>query len=185
RFKRWIPYGPLRPMAGGALVALAGSVLAVPQYLGLGIPTIEAAFRGPLPVYDFVGKFGFTVLTLAAGFKGGERQRVWLAMLIAQDSRCVLLDEPTSALDIGHQLEVLQLIRTLCEARGMTAVVVLHDVNMATRFCTQLVSLRHGRVLMQASPEEIMREDSLEAIYGVPMGVMTDPVGGHRIGYPR
>ncbi|NRF89095.1 voltage-gated chloride channel family protein [Burkholderia gladioli] len=72
RFKRWIPYGPLRPMAGGALVALAGSVLAVPQYLGLGIPTIEAAFRGPLPVYDFAGKFGFTVLTLAAGFKGGE-----------------------------------------------------------------------------------------------------------------
>ncbi len=116
---------------------------------------------------------------------GGERQRVWLAMLIAQDSRCVLLDEPTSALDIGHQLEVLQLIRTLCDARGMTAVVVLHDVNMATRFCSQLVSLRGGRVLMQAGPDEIMREDSLAAIYGVPMGVMVDPVAGHRIGYPR
>ncbi|MFM0502672.1 ATP-binding cassette domain-containing protein [Paraburkholderia caffeinilytica] len=116
---------------------------------------------------------------------GGERQRVWLAMLIAQNSRCVLLDEPTSALDIGHQLEVLGLIRSLCEQRGMTAIVVLHDVNMATRFCTQLVSLRGGRLLMQAAPDEIMRPDALEAIYGVPMGVMTDPVGGHLIGFPQ
>ncbi len=72
RFKRWIPYGPLRPVLGGAIVALAGVVLAVPQYLGLGIPTIEAAFRGPLPVQDFAGKFAFTVVTLASGFKGGE-----------------------------------------------------------------------------------------------------------------
>ncbi|MEK6423691.1 MAG: chloride channel protein, partial [Burkholderia gladioli] len=72
RFKRWIPYGPLRPVLGGALVALAGVGLAVPQYLGLGIPTIEAAFRGPLPVQDFAGKFAFTVVTLASGFKGGE-----------------------------------------------------------------------------------------------------------------
>ncbi len=72
RFKRWIPYAPLRPVAGGALVALAGGALAVPQYLGLGIPTIEAAFRGPLPVYEFAGKFAFTLVTLASGFKGGE-----------------------------------------------------------------------------------------------------------------
>ncbi|AIO70595.1 voltage-gated chloride channel family protein [Burkholderia oklahomensis] len=70
--KRWIAYPPLRPVAGGALVALAATLLQTPQYLGLGIPTIEAAFRGPLPVYDFAGKFAFTVVTLASGFKGGE-----------------------------------------------------------------------------------------------------------------
>jgi iron-chelate-transporting ATPase len=116
---------------------------------------------------------------------GGERQRVWLAMLIAQNSRCVLLDEPTSALDISHQIEVLGLIRSLCEKRGMTAIVVLHDVNMATRFCNELISLRSGKVLMQASPAEIMRPDSLEAIYGVPMGVLTDPQSGYAIGFPR
>ena len=116
---------------------------------------------------------------------GGERQRVWLAMLIAQNSRCVLLDEPTSALDISHQIEVLGLIRSLCEKRGMTAIVVLHDVNMATRFCNELISLRGGKVLMQASPAEIMRPDSLEAIYGVPMGVLTDPQTGYAIGFPR
>ncbi|AOJ05311.1 MULTISPECIES: voltage-gated chloride channel family protein [Burkholderia] len=70
--KRGIAYPPLRPVAGGTLVALAATLLHTPQYLGLGIPTIEAAFRGPLPVYDFAGKFAFTVVTLASGFKGGE-----------------------------------------------------------------------------------------------------------------
>ncbi|RKP47093.1 voltage-gated chloride channel family protein [Pararobbsia silviterrae] len=70
--KRKIRYAPARPLIGGAVVATFGMVFHVPQYLGLGIPTIEAAFRGDLPVYDFAGKFVFTVMTLASGFKGGE-----------------------------------------------------------------------------------------------------------------
>ena len=70
--KRKIAYGPMRAFTGGVIVAVMATVLNVPQYLGLGIPTIEAAFHGPLPVYDFLGKFGFTVVTLASGFKGGE-----------------------------------------------------------------------------------------------------------------
>ncbi|RDU97821.1 voltage-gated chloride channel family protein [Trinickia dinghuensis] len=70
--KRTISYGPMRAFTGGVIVAVAATVLNVPQYLGLGIPTIEAAFHDPLPVYDFLGKFGFTAVTLASGFKGGE-----------------------------------------------------------------------------------------------------------------
>jgi H+/Cl- antiporter ClcA len=70
--KRKIVYAPFRPLLGGAVVAILAIALNVPQYLGLGIPTIVQAFNGPLPVYDFAGKFGFTVVTLASGFKGGE-----------------------------------------------------------------------------------------------------------------
>jgi H+/Cl- antiporter ClcA len=70
--KRKIKYAPLRPLIGGAIVAVFGMVFNVPQYLGLGIPTIEAAFKEGLPIYDFAGKFVFTVMTLASGFKGGE-----------------------------------------------------------------------------------------------------------------
>ncbi|WP_322054957.1 voltage-gated chloride channel family protein [Paraburkholderia bannensis] len=70
--KRKIAYAPARPILGGAIVAVAAMVLNVPQFLGLGIPTIVQAFNGPLPVYDFAGKFAFTVVTLASGFKGGE-----------------------------------------------------------------------------------------------------------------
>ncbi|CAN0627674.1 Chloride/fluoride channel protein [Burkholderia multivorans] len=71
-FRRHVRHAPLQPVLGGVLVAGAATVLNVPQYLGLGIPTIEAAFHGALPAYDFAGKFAFTVVTLASGFKGGE-----------------------------------------------------------------------------------------------------------------
>ncbi|WP_431637132.1 voltage-gated chloride channel family protein [Dyella sp. KULCS107] len=71
-FKRVIKYPPLRLFVGGALVAAFAFALGSRQYLGLGIPTIQAAFVHPLPPYDFAGKFGFTALTLASGFKGGE-----------------------------------------------------------------------------------------------------------------
>lgn len=70
--KRKLTWAPSRPFVGGAVVAIMATLLNVPQYLGLGIPTIEAAFRGNLPAYDFAGKFAFTVVTLASGFKGGE-----------------------------------------------------------------------------------------------------------------
>ncbi|SAK64336.1 ABC transporter-like protein [Caballeronia pedi] len=122
---------------------------------------------------------------LVDSLSGGERQRVWLAMLIAQDSRCLLLDEPTSALDIAHQVEVLELVRTLCRRRRIAAVIVLHDINMAARFCDHIVALRHGRILMQGAPGDIMTGPNLESIYGVPMNVLRDPSSGRAVGVPR
>jgi H+/Cl- antiporter ClcA len=71
-FKRTIKYPPLRLFVGGAIVAAAAYALHAREYLGLGIPTIQAAFVHPLPAYDFGGKFAFTTVTLASGFKGGE-----------------------------------------------------------------------------------------------------------------
>jgi H+/Cl- antiporter ClcA len=70
--KRRIPYGPLRPVVGGIVIALLAWLLPVDRYLGLGIPTIQAAFVQPLAPYDFAGKMLFTVGSLASGFKGGE-----------------------------------------------------------------------------------------------------------------
>ncbi|MEN2428988.1 ATP-binding cassette domain-containing protein, partial [Chromobacterium vaccinii] len=81
---------------------------------------------------------------LVDSLSGGERQRAWLAMLVAQNSRCLLLDEPTSALDIAHQVEVLALIQRLSRERGLTVIAVLHDINMAARYCDHLVALRDG-----------------------------------------
>lgn len=115
---------------------------------------------------------------------GGERQRAWIAMLVAQNSRCMLLDEPTSALDVGHQLTVLELVRTLCAERAMTAVIVMHDINMATRFCERIVALREGRLLMREDAANIVDPARLEAIYGVPMSVTTDAATGRRMGFP-
>jgi H+/Cl- antiporter ClcA len=71
-FKRSVPYGPLRPLIGGSLVAAAVLLLGADRYIGLGIPTIVAAFSQPLPPYDFLGKAVFTIASLGSGFKGGE-----------------------------------------------------------------------------------------------------------------
>lgn len=70
--KRWIAYAPLRPLLGGAVIALSVAVLHTYRYIGLGIPTIVAAFQHPLAPWDFAGKFAYTVASLASGFKGGE-----------------------------------------------------------------------------------------------------------------
>ncbi|SHH34957.1 iron complex transport system ATP-binding protein [Pollutimonas bauzanensis] len=116
---------------------------------------------------------------------GGERQRVWLAMLLAQDSRYLLLDEPTSALDIAHQVDVLALVRTLSRDLGLGVLVVLHDINMAARYCDHLVALHSGELLAQGSPAELLRSDTLESIYGIPMGVIAHPQDGSALSYVR
>lgn len=108
---------------------------------------------------------------------GGERQRVWLAMMVAQAAGTLLLDEPISALDIAHQVEVLALIRQMCHDQQRSAVIVLHDVNMAARFCDHIVALKGGRLVMQGSPAELIRAEALYRIYGLPMQVLTKDDG--------
>ncbi|GJD64704.1 ABC transporter ATP-binding protein [Methylobacterium frigidaeris] len=119
-----------------------------------------------------------------ASLSGGERQRVWLAMLLAQDAACLLLDEPTSALDIAHQIDVLSLVRALGREGGLSVIVILHDINMAARFCDDIVALGHGRIVAQGTPDAVMREDVLARIYGLRMGIHRLPGTGDVVGYP-
>jgi ferric hydroxamate transport system ATP-binding protein len=119
-----------------------------------------------------------------ASLSGGERQRVWLAMLLAQDAACLLLDEPTSALDIAHQIDVLSLVRALGRESDLGVIVILHDINMAVRFCDDIVALGAGRIVAQGTPDAVMREDVLARIYGLRMGVHRLPGTGDVLGYP-
>lgn len=107
---------------------------------------------------------------------GGERSRVWLAMLLVQQSRFLLLDEPLAALDIAHQVEVMQLIQQLVRELNLGIIIVIHDINLAARFCDQIIALQHGKLLMQGTPEQIMTPEALSAIYHIDLQVQSHPV---------
>ncbi|UCR89895.1 ABC transporter ATP-binding protein [Mycetocola spongiae] len=109
---------------------------------------------------------------------GGQRQRVWLAMVLAQETPLLLLDEPTTFLDIAHQIEVLDLCRTLNEETGRTIVAVLHDLNHACRYASHIIAMREGRVLAHGAPEEIITEERVREIFGLDCRIIPDPVSG-------
>ncbi|AUI86325.1 iron ABC transporter substrate-binding protein [Vibrio azureus] len=118
-----------------------------------------------------------------ATLSGGERQRAWVAMLLAQQSQCILLDEPTSALDVAHQHELLSLIRELNQSMGLTVIMVLHDINMAAKFSDQLLALHSGKVIASGAPQELMTPATLQKIYGVELALFTHPQTGQPISY--
>ncbi|MCH0541561.1 ABC transporter ATP-binding protein [Streptomyces sp. MUM 203J] len=115
---------------------------------------------------------------------GGERQRVRLAMALAQDTRVLLLDEPTTYLDLRHQLEVMQTVARLREERGLTVLMVLHDLGHAARFADRIVALRDGRVAADGPPAEVVTPELLAGVLGVAGRVGRDPVGGWPVCYP-
>lgn len=115
---------------------------------------------------------------LVDNLSGGERSRIWLAMCLAQKSRFLLLDEPLAALDIAHQLEVMELIRSLSQNLNLGIIIVIHDINLAAQYCDELVALKGGRVLKQGSPSTIMTSEVLAEIYSVQMNIIEHPQSG-------
>ncbi len=107
---------------------------------------------------------------------GGERQRVILARAIAQTPRIILLDEPTSALDVHHQIEVMELITKLNQEEHMTVLAVLHDINMASRFCQRMVMLQDGVVSVDGTPQEVIDRKNMESLYNMKLMIRESPL---------
>lgn len=114
---------------------------------------------------------------LVETMSGGERQRGYIAMLLAQDAPILLLDEPTSALDPGHAYEVMRLLRRLVDDTGRQVIVVLHDVNLAARFADRVVALREGRIAFDGTPAGLLTPATLSMLYAVPMQVVPGLAG--------
>ena len=104
-----------------------------------------------------------------AELSGGQRQKVYLAMALAQDTETILMDEPTTYLDVGCQLEVMALARRLAE-EGRAVVMVLHDLTLALRCAHRAALLHEGRVRQLGTPEELYRGEALEQVMGVTLG---------------
>jgi iron complex transport system ATP-binding protein len=107
---------------------------------------------------------------------GGQRQRVWISMTLAQGTDLLLLDEPTTYLDLAHAIDVLDLVDDLHES-GRTVVMVLHDLNLATRYSDNLVVMREGAILAQGHPRDVITAELLHEAFGLRAKVIDDPVG--------
>lgn len=115
---------------------------------------------------------------------GGQRQRSWLAMVLAQQTPLLLLDEPTSALDLGHQVEVLRLLRKLA-SNGQTIVMVLHDLASAARYADKLIAMRDGRVVASGPPRGVVTSELVRSLYDIESDVLAAPGDGAPVVVPR
>ena len=109
---------------------------------------------------------------------GGQRQRVWVAMALAQETPLLLLDEPTTFLDLSHQIEVLDLLKELNQDTGQTVVLVLHDLNLASRYSDHLIAMAEGRIAAEGAPDAVITELIVREVFGLEATIVPDPVSG-------
>jgi len=107
---------------------------------------------------------------------GGERQRLVIARALTQQPKIVLLDEPTANLDINYQVEILDLIRSLCFEEGLTVVIALHDLNLAAQYCDWLVMLNGGQIYTEGIPPDVLTAQNIREVYGAEVCVYPHPL---------
>ncbi|MGO1627363.1 heme ABC transporter ATP-binding protein [Microbacterium sp.] len=115
---------------------------------------------------------------------GGEKARVSLARVLAQETAIVLLDEPTAALDLQHQEHVLRIARDLA-SRGRAVVVVLHDLSLAAAYADEIAVLHSGRLIARDTPRAVLTAERIETVYRTPVLILDDPGTGAPIVLPR
>lgn len=115
---------------------------------------------------------------------GGQRQRAWIAMALAQQTPVLFLDEPTTFLDMAHQLEVLHLLQKMNEEEQRTIVMVVHDLNHASRFAHHIVAIKDGTIIKSGNPLEVMTPETLQTVFGIKSDIIIDPRSGHPLCLP-
>ncbi|WP_409340887.1 ABC transporter ATP-binding protein [Paenibacillus sp. MBLB4367] len=112
---------------------------------------------------------------LVVSLSGGEAQRAWIAMALAQRPKVLLLDEPTTYLDIAHQLEVLELVKSVNRELGITIVMVLHDLNQASAYSDKIYVIQKGHLAFTGKPRDVLTPDIIRDVYGVEAEVQFTP----------
>lgn len=106
----------------------------------------------------------------------GERQRVIIAKALAQEPILLFLDEPTSHLDIGHQIQILDLLKRLNREKKLTVIIVLHDLNLASEYCNRILLLCEGEIYRFGTPQDVLTYQTIEAVYKTVVVVKKNPI---------
>ncbi len=117
-------------------------------------------------------------LRLMNELSGGERQRVVLARALATGAKVLLLDEPTANLDLAHQAMMFRLVRRRSRNSGASAVVITHDLNLASEFADEIVMLKDGRIAAKGAPKEVLTAENVLSVFGVDVMLDQNPASG-------
>ncbi len=115
---------------------------------------------------------------------GGEKQRVVIAMVLAQEPRIIVMDEPTSHLDINHRIEVMEIVRRLNRDHGTTIVVISHDLALTAEYCRTLILLDHGRIAAHGSPDSVITEENIRNVYRCEVSIQRNVSTGSLVVLP-
>jgi iron complex transport system ATP-binding protein len=179
---RRVTYMP-QTLPQGVALSVLESVLGALRASATGDPvndTHEASQRRAVAILERVGILHLAMEGLDH-LSGGQRQLVSLAQALVRAPRVLLLDEPISALDLQHQLRVMRLVQELARERGMIAIMVLHDLQIAARWSDGIVMLAQGAVVATGTPAEAITPVSLAQVYGVQARVEHCSRGGLQI----
>jgi iron complex transport system ATP-binding protein len=163
--------------------------------VGFGFTALQIVLAGRYPYlqwwqneqkkdYEIAKKYmAFTGVEMLAEksvqqVSGGERQRILLAKILAQETPLVFLDEPTASLDLVYQEEIFRYCRVMCQ-EGRTVFIIAHDIKLAAKFCSRLILVAGGRVLADGKPQEVITAEYLEKAYGLHSAVYTNKVTGN------
>ncbi|MFV0393070.1 MAG: ABC transporter ATP-binding protein [Coprobacillaceae bacterium] len=118
---------------------------------------------------------------MVESLSGGQRQSAWIALTLAQETPILLLDEPTTYLDMSHQLEILQLLKKLNLDSKITIIMVLHELNNATKFSDYLIGMKDGKLVFTGPPKEVVNQRNLEVLYGIQATLQLDKTNTYPI----
>lgn len=116
---------------------------------------------------------------------GGEKQRVYIARALVQETPCILLDESLSQLDINHQIEIMNLLKSISKNQHKTILIVSHNLNLAANHADKLFFLKSGRLLSSGNPADMMQSSHLSELFGISLQTQINPNSGRpNIIYP-
>jgi iron complex transport system ATP-binding protein len=177
--------------------AIAREVAVVPQqfHIPYAFTTLDVVMLGRFPFMsllsgespadnqiarDAMSQVGLDYLVESRfdELSGGEKQKVVLAMALAQQPKLLLLDEPTLHLDINHQIEILELVRRLNNTQKITVLAAMHDLNLAALYFDRLVVLKNGSIVAEGTPSQVLTEKMVGDVFGAAVKVETEPASG-------
>jgi iron complex transport system ATP-binding protein len=182
---RTVAYVPQALSIGLAMTALEVVLMGRRPHVRWGVSDADLALVTAMLARLGIEHLAFRKLTQVSG---GERQKVMIARALVQEPSLLLLDEPTSALDIRHQLEVMSLIRSVVREQNIGALMAIHDLNLAARFCDRIIVLHQGNVIAAGEARSLLAPPLIKQVYGVralvgnesgiPFIIPVEPVGG-------